>query len=243
MKRLFILIGFLITSFVNAQYFQEITYGVYVGGNQSKMDNIEPALIPRGIYSGYSTKEVPNIGFTAGFYINWKKNYDSKMSIEADISYSQQYPEFTYENIKDLEYNIKFNYNYLNAGILFKFYPIENLYIGAGPTLALNLNPNDMTYTSNGASRPGGIDFEPDETVQKVLKESFEGKNFLKATFGLGYEFNSDITIGIRYSLGLSDALETKENGFRYSEVKNKMSSFGISIGYRFHFDETNNFQ
>lgn len=243
MKHFFISISILISSFAEAQYFQEITYGLHVGANQSTVNNIEPTLIPQGIYTGYSTKENPAIGITAGFFINWKKNYDSLMGIEADVSYSNQSPVFTYENIKGLQYNLKFNYNYVDAGVLFKFYPFQNLYIGLGPTLALNVSPNDLTYTSNGDTKPGGITFESDAVVQKVLKESLEGNNFFKATFGLGYEFNSDIIIGVRYHLGLSDAIETKGNGFRFTETDNKFNSFSVRIGYRFHFDESRNFQ
>lgn len=243
MKHFFISISILISSLVNAQYFQEITYGLHVGANRSTVNNIEPTLIPEGIYSGYSTQENPAIGITAGFFINWKKKHDSLMGIEGDISYSKQSPVFTYENIKDLQYDVKFNYNYLDAGVLFKLYPVEKLYIGFGPTLALNLSPNNLTYTSNGDTRPGGITFDSDAVVQKVLIESLEGKNYFKATFGLGYEFNSDIIIGVRYHLGLSDAIETKNNGFRFTETNNKINSFSIRIGYRFHFDESRNFQ
>ena len=60
---------------------------------------------------------------------------------------------------------------------------------------------------------------------------------------GVGYEFDNKLNIGIRYHLGLSDVLETQQNGHRYREQNNMVNAFFPQ--YRlpaFTFDGYNNF-
>ena len=101
-----------------------------------------------------------------------------------------------------------------------------------------------MEYRSNGAemSRRSGVYFEPDAVVQNVLKQSLESKDYFHLGMGIGYEFDNKLNIGIRYHLGLSDALETQQNGHRYREQNNMVNAFFLNIGYRFTFDGYNNF-
>jgi len=87
-----------------------------------------------------------------------------------------------------------------------------------------------------------GVYFEPDAVVQNVLKQSLEGKDYFHLGMGIGYEFDNKLNIGIRYHLGLSDALETQQNGHRYREQNNMVNAFFLNIGYRFTFDGYNNF-
>ncbi|GEM59203.1 hypothetical protein FC1_24410 [Flavobacterium columnare NBRC 100251 = ATCC 23463] len=87
-----------------------------------------------------------------------------------------------------------------------------------------------------------GVSFTPDPIVQKTLKESLEGTDYFQGIFGIGYEFQNKLVLGFRYHLGLTDALETKENGHRFMDNKNKTNAFSLHIGYKFDFDDSNNF-
>ena len=132
----------------------------------------------------------------------------------------------------------------MNVGLFFKYYPVDRLYIGVGPYVALNVTSDAIEYSSNGeqVAAETGLYFEPDIVQQKFLKESLQGKNYFQTLFGVGYEFDNGIVVGFKYHLGLSDALETKENGFRFIENKNKTNAFSLSLGYSFDFDALDDF-
>ncbi len=244
MKKL-LLIFIISFSFIQFSFAQrkQISYGFFGGAAYSKMTNIEEVFIPPNIYKGFETNEEDRFGAMAGFFFNWKYE-DQKVSLQPEIFYSQQATRFNYNDVKGLNYKIDFKFNYVNVGVLFKFYPVEGLYVGAGPYVALNVTCDAITYSSNGAevAAQTGLYFEPDIVQQKFLKQALEGKNYFQTLFGAGYEFNNGISIAFKYHLGLSDALETKENGFRFIENKNKTNAFSLSLGYSFDFEALNNF-
>ncbi|MFX1610566.1 outer membrane beta-barrel protein [Riemerella anatipestifer] len=244
MKKIGLAALFLGLAFANAQNLaREITYGAFVGGIYSKMGNIEPAIIPEGIYQGYQTQEKAETSVMAGLFLNWKYPTE-RISIQPELFYTRQKTDFTYTDVKGLNYTIAFGYNNLNAGFLFKYYLTDKLYIGAGPYLTLNLDKDALVYTSNGSemSTKTGVYFEPDAVVQSTLKQSFEGKDYFHTAFALGYEFENGLGIGARYQLGLSDALETQENGHRFKNTNNRVNAISLQISYRFNFDSFNNF-
>ena len=244
MKNNILVLLLLSTTFLFAQGgSREITYGLFAGAIHSKMSNLPDVIVPNGIYEGYTLEESGKVGAAAGFLINWKYPY-AKVSVQTELSYASQGTDLNYEDIKGLKYKINFGYSYLNAGVQFKFYPIEGFYIGAGPYVGFNLKGDNIKYTSNSQEvfANSGAYFEPDASVQKTLKESLTGKNYFYGTLSAGYEFSSNLSIGARYNLGLTDALATEENGHRFSENKNKVNSFSLLIGYSFDFDDLGNF-
>ena len=243
MKKIILLFLLASTKFVLAQGNREITYGLFGGGIYSSMSNLPDVIVPKGIYEGYTLKEEGKFGGTGGIFINWKYPY-AKVSIQSEISYSGQSTDLNYEDIKGLKYKMTFGYSYINVGAQFKYYPIEKLYIGFGPYISFNIASDNIKYTSNSQEifANSGVYFEPDANVQKVLKESLTGKNYFSGMLSAGYEFNSNLSIGARYTLGFTDALTTEENGHRYSENKNKINSISLIIGYSFDFDDLANF-
>lgn len=243
MKKIILLFLLASTKFVLAQGNREITYGLFGGGIYSSMSNLPDVIVPKGIYEGYTLKEEGKFGGTGGIFINWKYPY-AKVSIQSEISYSGQSTDLNYEDIKGLKYKMTFGYSYINIGAQFKYYPIEKLYIGFGPYISFNIASDNIKYTSNSQEifANSGVYFEPDANVQKVLKESLTGKNYFSGMLSAGYEFNSNLSIGARYTLGFTDALTTEENGHRYSENKNKINSISLIIGYSFDFDDLANF-
>lgn len=243
MKKIILLLLIGSTNSVFAQGDREITYGLFAGGIHSTMSNLPDVIVPNGIYQDYTLAEEGKFGATAGFLINWKYPY-AKVSIQTELSYSNQGTDLNYEDVKGLRYKINFGYSYLNVGAQFKYYPIDGFYIGVGPYVGFNLSSDNIKYTSNSQEvfADSGAYFETDANVQKVLKESLTGKNYFYGTLSAGYEFSSNLSIGARYSLGLTDALTTEENGHRYSENKNKINSVSLIIGYSFDFDDLGNF-
>ena len=243
MKKIILLLLLVSTKSLLAQGDREITYGLFAGGIYSSMSNLPDVIVPKGIYEGYTLNEEGKFGGTAGLVINWKYPY-AKVSIQTEISYSGQGTDLNYEDNEGLKYKMTFGYSYINVGAQFKYYPVEGFYIGAGPYVGFNIASDNIKYTSNAQEIFGnsGAYFEPDANVQKVLKESLTGKNYFYGMLALGYEFNSNLSIGARYTLGLTDALTTEENGHRYSENKNKINSISLIIGYSFDFDDLANF-
>lgn len=222
---------------------REITYGGFAGAIHSKMDNIASAIIPEGIYQGYDAKEKGSVGVSGGLFLNWKYP-EAKISIQPELYYTKQKAKMQYSDVKGLNYTVDFSYSYLNAGFLFKYYLTDGLYLGAGPYFTLNLDKDILSYTSNGAAlmEQTGVYFEPDVVVQKTLKQSFEGKDYFHAAFALGYEFENRFGVGVRYQMGLSDALDTLDNGHRFRNTRNNVNAFSLQISYRFQFDSYNNF-
>jgi hypothetical protein len=243
MKRIILLFLLVSTKSLFAQSDREITYGLFAGGIRSTMSNLPDVIVPKGIYEGYTLAEEGKFGAVGGFIINWKYPY-AKISVQTEVSYSNQGTDLNYEDEKGLRYKMNFGYSYLNVGAQFKYYPIEGFYIGLGPYVGFNLNGDNIKYTSNSQEvfADSGAYFEPDANVQKVLRETLTGKNHFYGTFSTGYEFKSRLSIGARYSLGLSDALTTEENGQRFSENKNKINSISVIVGYSFDFDDLGNF-
>ncbi|MFB9057510.1 outer membrane beta-barrel protein [Mariniflexile ostreae] len=243
MKKLTLLIFLFSLKSLYAQGGREITYGLFAGGLYSTMSNLPDVIVPKGVYEGYTLEEKGKFGATAGIMINWKYPY-AKISVQPELSYSFQATDLAYEDIHGLNYKMTFAYSYLNAGMQFKYYPIEGMYVGIGPSMAFNITSDNITYSSNAEDIFGGSGtyYEPDTEVQNVLNASLTGKNYFYGTFSLGYEFNSQFFIGARYALGISDALATEENGHRYQENTNKINSISLYIGYAFDFDDLTNF-
>jgi hypothetical protein len=243
MKNFILAIFIFISTLTLAQNDRQITYGIFAGGLYSKMDNLTEVIIPNGKYANFNAGEKRKFGGMGGVFINWKYP-NAKVSIQPEISYSYQSTDFNYSDKKGLEYTVNFAYQYINTGVLIKFYPLERLYLGAGPFLGLNISRDNITYKSNSSTLPPPADvlFQPDAVVQKDLRQSLKGNDHFYFMFATGYEFNNKMTVGARYSLGMTDALSTEENGFRYSENKNKISSFSLYFGYLFDFDDSTNF-
>ena len=222
---------------------RRITYGIFAGGMYSKITNIEKVLIPDNMYAGYTIKEPYKFGYGAGAFLNWYYP-EVRISFQPELYYSYQTGQLEYTDTNGLNYTLKFPYHSLNVGFMVKFYFTEGFYAGMGPYFNFNLDKDALEYRSNGSemSRRSGVYFEPDAVVQNVLKQSLEGKDYFHLGMGVGYEFDNKLNIGIRYHLGLSDALETQQNGHRYREQNNMANAFFLNIGYRFTFDGYNNF-
>lgn len=242
MKKIILLLLLVSTKTVLAQADREISYGLFAGGIYSGLSNLPDVIVPQGIYEGYTFEEEGQLGGTGGFFINWKYPY-AKISIQTEISYSAQNMDLNYQDIKGLQYQMTFENSYISLGAQFKYYPVGGFYLGIGPYIGFNI-AEDIKYTSNAQEMfaHSGVYFEPDNNVEKVLNESLSGKNYFYGMFAAGYEFDSNLSVGARLTLGLTDALATEENGHRFGENLNKINSISLILGYSFDFDDLGNF-
>lgn len=218
---------------------REISYGIFGGGIYSSLSNLPDVIVPKGLYQGYTLDGEGKFGGTGGFFINWKYPL-AKMAIQTETSYSGQGTDLNYEDDEGLEYKMAFNYHYINVGMQLKYYPIGGIYIGVGPYVGFNVSGDNIKYSSNAQDvfANSGAYFETDDNVQKVLRESLTGRNYFYGMASVGFEFKSNLFISAHYTMGLSDALATEENGHRFTENKNKINSISLRLGYSFYFDD-----
>lgn len=205
-------------------------YGFFAGVTQSQISEVQTTLI-RPIFpvETYSTRIDPLRGFTAGAVVYYRFE-KSKFAIQPEISYASQGGIFHYEDIEELQYDMQFNYSFLNITPMVKFYTVHGLYASVGPQLGIIINRSSLTYTSN---QP---DFGPDLQIQQSLREVLKGNNHVGIVLGAGYDTPWGLNINARWVYGLSDAIETQANGFYFIENKNPASSFQLTLGYHIPF-------
>jgi hypothetical protein len=132
----------------------------------------------------------------------------SSCFLQPEIMYSQQGASFS-ENGE----TAKFNYDYLNIPVLFKFQHESGLFAETGPQIGFLLS---------GKVEEGGISVDN--------KDQSQTTDFSWA-FGLGYKLQ-DLGLGIdlRYNLGITNVNKPSTDGSSGSDgsVKNSVFQFGL---------------
>ncbi|RZJ55926.1 MAG: PorT family protein [Flavobacterium sp.] len=152
------------------------------------------------------------VGFHVGGFAEIKLT--DKFAIQPELLFSTQGAkiEETFFDESD-EYDTKLNY--LNIPVLAKFYVTEAFSVEAGPQLGVLLSAK-----SDG------------EDVKDFYKSVDFGFNV-----GAGYNFTENLSVGLRYTIGLSSVFETPdmdEELFDVSDIDVKNSVFALSVGYKF---------
>ncbi|MFK5983511.1 MAG: porin family protein [Flavobacteriaceae bacterium] len=106
-------------------------------------------------------------GFVAGAFVTLK--FSDKIALQGDVLYSQQGAEF------DIG---KFNLDYVNVPVVFKYYLVKRLNIQAGPQFGVLIDDNDI------------FDYE-----------SYD----VSGVVGLGLDLPLGIRVTGRYNFGLSE--------------------------------------
>ncbi len=167
-------------------------------------------------------------GFVGGFYANF--GLTNNLSIQPELLYSSQGSKFKIDGItKDpssgyLFENLKFTYktDYLNIPVLLQYKITGGLYLQAGPQISFLVSQKVKIEAE--AIYDSGFTFlgNPDSTEEKTnVNKSFD---FGLAT-GLGYKFNSGLSIDARYNAGLTNIINE-------GTTERKNGVFQISIGY-----------
>lgn len=185
---------------------QEIKTGFKIGLNASNLH--EEAAETKNKYS-----------FHAGMFIEAFIN--EKFAIQPELLYSSQGSKeegkmpFPFSGIPA---KATLTLNYINLPIMFKYYPITELSITAGPQIGFLVNSKldiESKYLSN---------IEVDQSLIKSELSKFDyGINF-----GLEYNY-SGVFFSARYNLGLAD-IQRQNNSS--SKAYNRV--FQLSTGYKF---------
>jgi len=226
-----VLLIFLPISSISAQLEEsEFYYGFSAGISYSTIGEVQTTLI-RPIFpeSTFSTISVKSLGPVFGGFIYYKFK-DSKLAIQPEISFAKQGGGFSYEDIEGLQYDLGFNYSYLNLNPTLKFYTVHGLNVSVGVLMGIITDRSALTYTSN---QP---DLGPDLQIQQSLRQVLKGNNNVAITLGVGYDTPFGLNLNAKWVYGISDAIETLANGFYFIENKNPSNSFQITLGYHIPF-------
>ncbi|CAC9974126.1 PorT family protein [Flavobacterium sp. WLB] len=198
-KIMFTVTAVMAFAFSNAQ---EVKFGVKAGVNLTTLTgDIEEA----------SSK----VGFHVGGFAEIKLS--DKFSIQPEVLYSTQGAkekgEFEFNgDVYDVEMNYKLAY--INVPVLAKYYVAEKFSLEAGPQIG-------FLVSAKGKATVLGNSEEDD------IKDGFESIDF-GVDFGAGYDFTENLSVGLRYNLGLANLAKDAE------DYKINNSVFSLSVGYKF---------
>lgn len=240
MKMLSLAIGLLLCFSAFAQMDTPYEDGVYAwgfkgGATYHRIDEVATTIIPPFFSPDtYSTSVEPQLGYVGGIFFHYRFGGVSRIALQPEILYGLLSSRFSYSDVDELEYQIDFNYQYLQVGTFVKVYLTGDreggLQLNGGLQLAFNTSNEQIYYDSN---RP---DIGPNLQIQQNLRNVLKGETLLNLGAGLGYDFVGGLSISARYFYGLSDAIETQANGYFFIENDNPTQTFQLSLAYAIPF-------
>lgn len=147
------------------------------------------------------------VGFHVGGFAEIK--IIEKLAIQPEILFSTQGTKIEGGFAGDFDVKT----NYLNIPVLAKYYIVEKFSVEAGPQLGVLLSAK--------------LDGED-------VKDSFKSVD-LGFNLGAGYNFTDNLSINLRYTIGLSplaDDADIEDEGDYYDSAKN--SNLALSLAYKF---------
>jgi opacity protein-like surface antigen len=183
---------------------QETRFGVKAGANLST-------------FGGDAEDAKSLVGFQVGGFAEIKLT--DKFAIQPEILFSTQGAK-SEESALGSTAEYKSNLSYLNIPVMAKYYVAEKFSLEAGPQIGFLLSAKEKyEFSGNGVSESGKED----------VKDSYESIDF-GVNFGAGYDFTENLSVGLRYNLGLSNIAKTEDG----EDFKMNNSVFSLSVGYKF---------
>ena len=211
---------------------QDLKFGAKAGLNLANLSTD---------YSGEGSWDDDNkmkVGFHVGGFVEIK--FSEKFALQPELLFSTQgtkteSSEFDGDGFSSSSED-KINLSYLNVPVMVKFYPIEKLFIEAGPQVGFLLSAKskyEASYTVGGTTTSESEDID----VKDFYKSIDFGMNV-----GVGYEFTDMIYANLRYNIGLSDITEGDDNDEfedvdfgAYGDVfKTRNNVLSLSVGFKF---------
>jgi hypothetical protein len=225
-----LLFTFLIISYHSyAQYDNNVTYGIKLGGIHTTISNLPEMIIGRNnSLENFTLENKGTYGVEGGFFLNYKLT-DSRAAIQPELLYRTSGERVLYKNTLGKEYELSLNYTYIVVGALYKTYPLKGLNIGFGAFYGINLSSNSLEYKSN---EQGGL---YDVATRQFYRDGITGRDDFSMCFGLGYEFTKSVHLDMRYYFGVSDVVKSSQSSFQFIENKNRSSILSFSVGYSLH--------
>ncbi len=212
----------------NAGDFEEgFFWGFKAGATHSSVTEVRSMLIaPIYPVETYQTTDGHRNGGLGAFYLDYRHSYKSYIVGRLELGYAMQGGLFSYQDINGLRYELAMNYDFLTISPLLKVnITTAGPYLVAGLQLGINLNPDALRYTSNDEA---AINLQVQESLRTVLK----GRSNAAVTAGIGFDITrSGLHLEGRYTLGLTDILETQANNFLFIETRNINSYFQLTVG------------
>ena len=114
-------------------------------------------------------------------------------------------PEILYSNLGAKNSDVTLEANYILVPLMAKFFVTEQFSLEAGPQVGFLMTAK----------------LDDDD-----IKDGFKSTDFA-ANFGVGYDVTENISIGLRYSLGLTNVIDL-------SGADVKTSNFALALAYKF---------
>ena len=153
------------------------------------------------------------VGFHVGGFVEIKVS--DKFSVQPELLFSTQGTQAEYSE-SGVSFKSKINLSYLNIPVMAKYYVAEGFSLEAGPQIGF-LTSAKYKIESEG------------NEVEADGKDDFESVDF-GVNFGAGYDFTENLSVGLRYNLGLSNVYKTEAG----DDFKNSNNVFSVSLGYKF---------
>ncbi len=161
-------------------------------------------------------------GFSAGVFYQIQKG---SLTIQPEINFAQQGTKFNFDFLGS-KLESTFTMNYIQIPILVKygFGDMEklNFFVQAGPYLGLGIGKAKAETCIDGG------DCETEETEFGSSDEQIKNPDF-GAQFGAGVNINKNISVDVRYVLGLSNLVNDAVEGDSW-----KNNAINIGVGYKF---------
>lgn len=129
--------------------------------------------------------------------------YNAHWALQPEILYSFQGFEADFGPVAHT-----FKFSYINVPVMIKYFPIDQLYVEAGPQIGFLHVAKDI---ADG----------PESNTDRDIKDGMRS-NDLSLDVGIGLQFNNGFGIGARYDWGLTN-ITRKEAGFL---IKNSVLQF-----------------
>ena len=216
---------------LTAQFEQkEWHYGPQVGLTQSSMTQVKETIIrPVHPVETYTTTIGKTTGYSAGMFFHYHFE-DSKFALHPEIEFSTTGSLFSYSDINELAYEMKFTYTYMSIAPKINIYLAKGFNLLVGPKLGFIVDDSNLQYLSNMP------ELGPDLQIQSSLREVLKGKNNFSFSISFGYDFPFGLMVKAGYDFGLKDTLETLANGFYFTEQRNSTQATFITLGYAIPF-------
>lgn len=132
----------------------------------------------------------------------------------------------------------------IDVPVLFHYTPVMNLYVEAGPQIALILS-GSWDVSSSGSFYDDGDDYGWDDydygygassAASNLLDDMYKKNTFeFSLVFGLGYDVSPNIDVGFRYILGLTnvfDDLDLGPLGSSEVDIQNYQMQFTVTYWF-----------
>lgn len=221
----------------SAQYKSDAMVGVRGGVAACKMMGVPKMLVSEGYYSGYTFSEDCGVCPTADIFFSYTIR-NAPIGLEARFNYDQLKGSATYDDIEGFTYTTESTFHTIGASAHVKGYAYKGLYLSVGIGYCWNLTPGKFTYSSNSGDMDwGGKEVPTDMETAEEFAEAFGGNGSVFLPLALGYELPNSLSLEAFYHRGLNDVVATRANRHDFGETDNRISSFGIVVGWGFPMD------